>query len=253
MMALMNTKRLAVLAWAFVNTSLLLLIGVELGWGEKLKQPMPAPVAPPSAPVKIELPPDFRLPAREKAYSGTLDRPLFVPSRQKAPPPPPPPPPTMKKGQFQLLGTVITDEMKAAIVKEVSSGKVRQVVQGYTINGLQLDVVEPNRIVFSQYEDQEEIRLKIQPSPKPAPAAPGAQPANPQAAAPTAPGQLELPARWAKRQGAAGQPRPAAMPSQQEVPARPQRIPSAPQTIPSAPQTMEERRQNPLMKDFYKQ
>jgi hypothetical protein len=244
MMALLNTKRLALLAWAIVNTSLLLLIGVELGWGENLTQPKPSPVAPLSASVKIELPPDFRLPAREKAYSGTLDRPLFVPSRQKAPPPPPPPPPTMKKGQFQLLGTVIADEIKAAIVKEVSSGKVRQVVQGYTINGLQLDVVEPNRIVFSQYEDQEEIRLKIQPSPKPAPTAPGAQPANPQAAptAATAARQMEMPARWAKRQGA-----PAGRVE------KPTAMPSPPQSIRTAPQTMEDRKNDPLLKDFYKQ
>ena len=60
--------------------------------------------------------------------------------------------------------------MKIAVVKEIASGKERQIVQGYTINGLHLEQVEADSIVFTQYEDREEIRLKIQPSPKPYPA-----------------------------------------------------------------------------------
>ena len=166
MMALVNTKRLAILAWAVANASLVLLIAAELGWGKKLVQPMPVPVVSLSEPIEIVLPPDFRLPALEKAFAGTLERSLFVPTRRKAPPPPPPPPPTMQKGQFQLLGTIITDELRAAIVRETASGKVRQVMYEQVINGLRLERVEPNRIVFTQYDDSEELRLKIQPSPK---------------------------------------------------------------------------------------
>ncbi len=181
MMALTNIKSLALLAWVLVNTLLALAIGRELGWGEKLHQPMPAPVVHPSAPVEVALYPDFRLPAREKTYAATLERPLFVPSRSEAPPvppPPPPPPPAMKKGQFQLLGTTITDEARVAIVKEVASGKVRQVMMTHTINGLRLEQVEPDRIVFVQYDDREDLHLKIQPSPKvQPPGQPGGVPA----------------------------------------------------------------------------
>jgi hypothetical protein len=240
MMALANIKSLALAAWAFLNAGLLLGIGGELGWGENLPYPMPSPVVHPSAPVEIELYPDFRLPAPEKAYAGTLERPLFVPGRRKAPPPPPPPPPprpTMQKGQFQLLGTIITDETKIAVVREIASGKERQVVQGYTINGLQLELVEANRIVFTQYEDREEIRLKIQPSPKPVSKAvsapPGGQPAKPQAAQ-VIPEQAVRPStRWEGKGTSTG---PAARPT----------------PIASPPQTMEERKQNPMLKDFYK-
>lgn len=182
MTALVNIKRLALLAWALVNALLALAIGSELGWGENLHQPMPVPVVHPSAPVEIALLPDFRLPAREKTYAATLERPLFVPSRSPAPPvppPPPPPPPTMQKGQFQLLGTTITDEVRIAIVKEVAGGKVRQIQLNQTINGLRLEQVEPDRIVFTQYDDREELRLKIQPSLKaPPPGQAGSVPAS---------------------------------------------------------------------------
>jgi hypothetical protein len=238
MMDLVNAKRLALLAWAVANVALGLLIGVELGWGKKLVQPMPVPVVPPAVPVEIELPPDYRLPALEKAYAGTLERSLFVPTRRKAPPPPTVVP-TMQKGQFQLLGTTITDEFRIAIVREVSSGKVRQVYQGFTINGLQLDLVEPERIVFSQYDDREEIRLKIQASPKPAAASQaasqGEQPAKPQAAP-------------------AAQTRPAASFGVVKVPVTPQNRAERRRESnqPPLPQSIEERKNDPRFKDFYK-
>ncbi len=258
MMALVNIRNLVILAWAVANASLVLLIGGELGWGKKLVQSMPVAVVHPSAPIEIVLPPDYRLPALEKAYVGTLERSLFVPTRRKAPPPPPPPPPSMQKGQFQLLGTTITDEFNIAIVKEISSGKVRQIYQGYTINGLQLDLVEPNRIVFSQYDDREEVRLKIQASPKPVAAPQGApqseQPVKTQAV--PAPSQRpKLPAEWAKGQDASARQadRPVAVPTTpQAVPLTPQAVPLTPQAREAGPQTMEDRKSNPMLKDFYK-
>lgn len=248
MMALVDIKRWALLAWAVVNASLVLMIGAELGWGGRLIDPIPRPVVHPPATLKIELPPDFRLPALDKAFAMTLERSLFVPTRRKAPPPPPPPPPSMQKGQFVLLGTTITDEFSTAIVKEVSSGKVRQVYKGFTINGLQLDVVEPDRIVFSQYDDKEEVRLKLQPSPKPAPApqaaqVQGEQPATPQAAAAAAAAaaaqrpalRSKLPTEGAKMMESSG-----AKVERRRV------------EQPPLPQTIEERKNDPRFKDFYK-
>lgn len=186
MTAPLNIKSLALLAWALANAALVLAIGSELDWGGSLHLPVPAPVVHPPVPIEITLPPDYRLPEREKTYAATLERPLFVPSRREAPPvppPPPPPPPTMKKGQFQLLGTTITDEIRTALVKEVSSGKVRQIELNQTINGLRLEQVEPERVVFTQYGDREELHLKIQSSPKvPPPGQPGSVPATGMAA-----------------------------------------------------------------------
>jgi len=182
MTALTNIKSLALLVWALVNVALVLAIGSELGWGKHLHSALPAPVVYPSVPVKITLLPDYHLPELDHSSAQTLERPLFVSTRRKPPPPPPPPPPAMKKGQFQLLGTTITDETRVAIVKELAGGKVRQLMLNQTINGLRLEQIEPDRIVFTQYDDREELRLKIQPSPKAPPAiVPGSGTAAPQA------------------------------------------------------------------------
>jgi hypothetical protein len=239
MIALLNIKSLTLSAWGLVNAVLLVGIGSELGWGEGLRQPLPMPEQLPSLPVAVELHPDFQLPLREKAFQQSLERPLFVPSRRKAPPPPPPPPPprpTMQKGQFQLLGTIITDEANIAVVREIASGKERQVYQGYTVNGLLLEVVEANRIVFTQYDEREEIGLKIQPSPKAAakakPAAAGGQAPASQAAPATLPQTVRPSSRVEARGGAAAR----------EVPER----------VPLPPQTMEDRKADPMMKDFFK-
>jgi len=228
-----------------VNALLALAIGRELGWGENLHPPMSVPVVHPSAPVEVAPYPDFRLPAREKTYAVTLERPLFVPSRSaapSAPPPPPPPPPAMQKGQFQLLGTIIMDEMRIAVVKEIASGKERQIVQGYTINGLQLETVEADRIVFTQYEDREEIRLKIQRSPKPV-----AKPVAAPAAAPVAAPQGGQPARLQAAPASSTQPAGTA----QDTGVSAGRI-ERPAAIIPPPQTVEDRKRDPLLKDFYK-
>lgn len=180
----LNSHTLAYLAWGLVNTGLVVQLGQQTQWGA---QPaLPVPVVAEQAPGKLEIEtmPDYRLPALKKTFKETLTRPLFVPSRREAPPipppppPPPPPKPTMQKGQFQLMGTTITDEIKTAILKEIASGKERQVHQGYTINGIVLDLVEPDRVVFSQYDDREELSLKIQRSAKNAVATQGAKVGN---------------------------------------------------------------------------
>lgn len=142
----------------------------------------------------------------------------------------------MQKGQFQLLGTIITDEAKIAVVREIASGKERQVFQGYTVNGLQLELVEANRVVFTQHDDREEIRLKIQPSPKAAakakPTAVGGQAATPQET-PVSPAQTVRPSSRFEARGAA---------AAREVPER----------VPPPPQTMEDRKTDPMLKDFFK-
>lgn len=239
MIALLNLKSLALSAWGLVNAVLLVGIGSELGWGEGLRQPLPMPEKLASLPVTVELHPDFQLPPREKAFKQSLERPLFVPNRRKAPPPPPPPPPprpTMQKGQFQLVGTIITDEAKIAVVREIASGKERQVFQGYIVNGLLLEVVEANRIVFTQYDDREEIRLKTQPSAKAAakakPTAVGGQAATAQTT-PVSPAQTVRPSSRFEARGAAT--------------AR-----EAPERVPPPPQTMEDRKADPMLKDFFK-
>jgi hypothetical protein len=242
MMASLNAWHLAWLAWGLANAGLVAGIGTALTHDERALHPVPD--LPAAVPVESVAYPDFRLPAREKAFAATLKRPLFVPTRAEAPPAAAlsssPPPPSMKKGQFQLLGTLITDEGKIAVVREIASGKERQVYEGYTINGLQLETVEPTRIVFSQYDEREELQLKTLRSPKPAvppagaPAgkAPSAAPEG--AAVPAEAARAVVPPGWGRKS------------SGSETP------PSRPIQPPAPPQTIEDRKRNPLLKDFYK-
>lgn len=236
MIALLNIKSLALLVWGLVNVALVASIGEELGWGESTRLPLRTPVVQPFSPVDIALPPDYRLPQLEKTNALTLERPLFVPSRRQAPPVPPlppPPPPSMQKGQFQLQGTIIIDDMRIAVIKEISSGKERQVHQGYTINGILLDLVEPDRIVFSQYDDREELKLKIQRSAKSTVAAPVQKPAKLPVVS-TISSQSLPPIERA--------PVGASPSARMDVP--------VPIVVPA--QTIEDRAKSPLFKDFYK-
>jgi hypothetical protein len=179
---MMNVRHLGVLVWGLANAGLIAGIATELGPAGRRAVILPQPPVIKPAPVEFVVYPDFHLPPREKAFAVTLERPLFVPDRRKAPPippPPPPPPPTMKKGQFQLVGTIITDDGKAAYLREIAGGKVRQVQEGAIINGILLQQVDPDHVVLTQYDDREELILKIQPSPAKAPPAPAPGQASP--------------------------------------------------------------------------
>ena len=132
--------------------------------------------------------PEFTLPPLEQGYPETVNRPLFVVTRRPAPPPPPPTPPkpAMQKGQFILLGAIITKDVSIALLKEKSSGKTHRVKKGKEVNGITLEKVEAGKVTLTQGDDSEELTLKINAAPKPAPAPPA--PANP-------PGQANPPAR----------------------------------------------------------
>lgn len=168
----LNSHTLAYLAWGLVNTGLFVQLGQQAQWG--LQPGLPVPVVAEQMPGKIEVEtmPDYHLPALKKNFKETLTRPLFVSSRREAPPvppPPPPPKPTMKRGQFVLLGTILLDEGNMAILKEAAGTRVRQISEGGLINGIKLESVQPDRVVLSQYEETEELRLKVLPSVKTAP------------------------------------------------------------------------------------
>ncbi len=50
------------------------------------------------------------------------------------------------------------------LLKEIETGKTRRVEQGKTINGLLLEKIEQERVTLTQYDDAEEITMKVQPS-----------------------------------------------------------------------------------------
>lgn len=219
------------LLWLASSAALTAHIGQQTDWKLDGLPDTPKPRLLAAAPLQVEPLPDYRPPRLEKSYPGTLERPLFVPTRRKSPPPPPPAPveppkPVMKKGQFQLLGTIITDEFSAAVLREVATGKLRQVELDRLINGLRLEQVSPDQVVFTQYDDSETLPLKVQPSPtKAAPPAPGKVETGVVQAAnrPGRPPRINR--RSTQRDGAEGDTAPESAPAPQ---------PSAPPQVPPA-------------------
>lgn len=173
-----DVKQIALAGWVAIDVALAVVIGQEMGWSLQPQVDVPRPVTLAPDHVSVKLPRIFELASLEKDFAETTARPLFVPTRRPPPPPPPPPKPTMTKGQFQLVGVMMLPEASYAILKEVSSGVTKKVEKGQAINGILLKSVEPERVVLTQYDDVETLTMKVQPSPKKAPAAAAATPAK---------------------------------------------------------------------------
>jgi hypothetical protein len=167
-----DPRVLFVLVWVGVDGGLAYGVAKNAEWGDTLRLSMPALPKAQTRPIEQTILPGFSLPKLDSRYKQTLARPLFVPTRRPAPPPPPPPPPpkpTMVKGQFRLSGVMIQPNAGYAILVEKESGRTRRVQTGQTINGITLASVKPDRVVLTQYDEIEELILKVQPSSKSTP------------------------------------------------------------------------------------
>jgi len=179
----LNRVTWIVTGWGSAYFILAGVIGLELDWGRHIYPPLPVPKPVPAARVDYPVQPEFTLPPLEQGFAETTARPMFTPVRR-------PPPPsvqeksTMQKGQFALLGALITRDKSIAMLRDVSSGKATRVEQGKEIRGMTVTRIDPEKVMLTQDGETEELVLKIQPSAKPlaAPkAAPAQQPVQPQA------------------------------------------------------------------------
>lgn len=139
-------------------------IGYETSWGRSLHTPAPVANNASRAGEIVATQPAFSMPPLEVAYKESGERPLFTPTRRPAalnlanvP--------TMKKGQFKLSGTSISNDLTVAYLIEVASGKTVRVTKGKEINGMTMDTVEANRVVLKQGEETEELVLRTAASP----------------------------------------------------------------------------------------
>lgn len=168
---------LRAIGWGVTYLALAGAIGMELDWGRRIHPALPALKPAPAPRVDYPVQPEFTLPPLEQGFAETVARPVFVPAR-RPPPPPAPPKPAMQKGQFVLMGALITKDASFALLRNVTTGKSTRVEQGKVINGITVANVYSEKVVLSQYDDTEELVLKVQPSPKPA-EAPKAVPPQP--------------------------------------------------------------------------
>ena len=224
----------------FLAVMSLILLGVLLWEWEQGKQlerellkmrVLPATAVPPQ-----KVLPEFTLPNKESGFPEMLARPVFSLSRR---------PPSvaakeagaMKKGQFVLVGVLISPGTRAALLRDVATGKVQTVSQSAVVRGMTLAQVQPDRAVLRLSDESEELSLNVQTGPKlvapqrvpvapgqPAPGLPGVPPAP-------APG---VPVTAPKPQLSASLPAPAA-------------AASAPQPAASAPASSASRPATPLL------
>lgn len=150
---------------------LILAIGIEIGWGRRINLPIPQPKPQKSNLSLAALQTEFVLPPLDQSFMATLERPLLTPTRRPSPPPPPPvvpppPKPTMRKNQFTLVGVILTKGKNVALLREIANGKVLRVEQGKEINGILVAAMEKEKVTLTQWDDREELTLKIQPGQK---------------------------------------------------------------------------------------
>ncbi|MHB9101814.1 MAG: hypothetical protein ACYC2E_09915, partial [Sulfuricella sp.] len=111
----MNPETLKVIGWGLTYLALAGVIGLELDWGRRIHPSVPVPKPTPAARVDYPIQPEFALLPLEQGFAETTARPVFT-SVRRPPPPPAPPKPAMQKGQFVLLGALITKDKSIVLL-----------------------------------------------------------------------------------------------------------------------------------------
>jgi hypothetical protein len=149
--------------------------------------------------------PEFSLPEAETGFPELLSRNLFAGNRRSvASAGKDGRGGSMKKGQFVLVGVLITPQQRSALLRDVQTNKTETVALVAQVRGMTLGEVEPSRVVLRQGAESEELILNVQIAPKGAGSQAAIAPPVPQAA------PAVLPARPAS---AALGPAPASQPS----------------------------------------
>ena len=199
MKAVMSREKYFLLAMAGLS---LLLAGILLWEWErgmdlqrdllKLRK-MPVTAVPPQ-----KILPEFSLPDLETGFSELLARPIFATSRRAFVAAGPEDAGAMKKGQFVLVGVLISPGQRSALLRDVATGKTETVAQVGVVRGMTVGQVLPGRVVLRQGEESEELLLNVLSGPKLPPRTPvaptsAALPPAPAASAPRPPASSAIP------------------------------------------------------------
>ena len=192
------------LALALAAASLLLLGVLAWEWeqGKTLERELltlrklPVTAVPPQ-----KILPEFSLPDKEAGFPELLSRPIFSLSR-RASGSATKDAGSMKKGQFVLVGVLITPNQRSALLRDVVSNKTETVALVGIVRGLTLGDVQADRIILRQGAESEELMLNVQTGPKPPtaarnPVAPAPGLASPTAVPPATAASAAVPAKSA--------------------------------------------------------
>jgi general secretion pathway protein N len=129
-----------------------------------------------AASVDAKLLPGLTESPAEQAYPETGTRPLFVPTRRPAPPAAAVN--AMSKGQYVLQGVTIVGDLRVALLKDKSAGRMYRIEKGGDLNGTKVSSIEPDRVTLQLGDDTEVLELTVQKAGA-APAASAAAPPQP--------------------------------------------------------------------------
>jgi hypothetical protein len=116
----------------------------------------PEPVSEPAIPRRANEPAAEAPAARAMEYPAIAEHPLFYPTRKPwtpPPAPPPEPPPTVVAApspltNYFLVGVVVSDSMRSALVRE-QPNKILTLSEGQEIEGWTLKEITPERLFFT--------------------------------------------------------------------------------------------------------
>jgi hypothetical protein len=172
-------------------------IGWETDWGRRFGGSENRLQSTKRAALDTKVLPPFALAPLSPAGTGyreTIERPLFIPTRRPAPAGSGTQM-AMKKGQFRLAGTTVSENISVAYLFETANNKTHRINKGAEIYGMTVDAVSANRVVLKQGDETEELLLRTSTSPRPPPPPPVAAATPPgQPPQPGQPGQQVIPA-----------------------------------------------------------
>lgn len=110
--------------------------------------------------------PEFTLPTGEEGFPELISRSLFSISRRSSAVAGNGGAASMKKGQFVLVGVLITPRVSSAQLRDVQTNKAETVALNGVIRGMTVGEVGPSRVLLRQGTESEELTLNVQTGPK---------------------------------------------------------------------------------------
>ncbi|QTN26112.1 hypothetical protein HZ993_12185 [Rhodoferax sp. AJA081-3] len=118
--------------------------------------------------------PEFSLPPEDAGFPELISRSLFSINRRSSAVASKDGVAAMKKGQFVLVGVLITPQRSSAQLRDVQTNKAETVALNGVVRGMTVGEVGPSKVVLRQGAESEELVLNVQTGPKSAAArAPG--------------------------------------------------------------------------------
>lgn len=162
-----NATLLASLICAFLGAAVYLQLNADIMPNQGVQQPPSERVSLAERP-SLPPPPTYDPPGYE-AFADAAARPIFAPTRRPPSNAPvslvEPVPPAVTFG-FELVGVLISGDERLALVRQDGVTVLQHVAIGRSLNGWQVDQIEPDHVIFSSGETIRRVELREDEPPK---------------------------------------------------------------------------------------